>query len=358
VTPPRIEIDPDIRRARTLPPEVYGAAWFETLTERVLARGWHLVADASEAQSPGRVTPFDLLPGPRPEPLVLACDAEGTLRCLSNACTHRGNLVVEAAGTATSLRCRYHGRRFGLDGRFQSMPRFEGAESFPSPSDDLRRVPTGRLDRFLFASLDPFVPFEAWIAGIRATLVGLEATSWEPDPRASRDYDVSAHWALYVDNYLEGFHIPFVHPALSATIDASAYATETRPFGVVQVARPREGEASIDLGARGRVAALYLWLFPTTMLNFYPWGLSVNVVKPLAPDRTRVTFRSYVRDASLRGTGAGADLDRVEREDESVVESVQRGLRARLATRGRYSPTDEIGVHHFHRLLAAALEPR
>ena len=104
-----------------------------------------------------------------------------------------------------------------------------------------------------------------------------------------------------------------------------------------------------------KVAALYLWLFPTTMLNFYPWGLSVNVVKPLSPERTRVTFLSFVRDASLRETGAGGDLDRVEREDEAVVEAVQRGVRSRLAARGRYSPTEEVGVHHFHRLLAATV---
>jgi choline monooxygenase len=355
VSPPRVEIDPDIRRARTLPPEVYGPAWFDALTERVLARSWHLVGDAVEAQVPGRVTPLTLLPSPRPEPLVLACDPEGQVRCLSNVCTHRGNVVVEEPGNATSLRCRYHGRRFGLDGRFQSMPRFDGVEGFPSPTDDLRRVPLGRLDRFLFASLDPFVPFDAWIAGIRTTLAGLDAGAWAADPAGARDYDVPAHWALYVDNYLEGFHIPFVHPGLASQIEAARYATETRPFGVVQVARPREGDAAIDLGTRGKVAALYLWLFPTTMLNFYPWGLSVNVVRPLGPERTRVTFLAYVRDASLRTTGAGGDLDRVEREDEAVVESVQRGLRSRLAARGRYSPTEEVGVHHFHRLLASTL---
>jgi choline monooxygenase len=91
------------------------------------------------------------------------------------------------------------------------------------------------------------------------------------------------------------------------------------------------------------------------MLNFYPWGLSVNIVKPLAVDRTRVTFLAYVWDPSRLDRGAGADLDRVEREDEMVVESVQRGVRSRLYERGRYSPAREKAVHHFHRLLADAL---
>ena len=62
-------------------------------------------------------------------------------------------------------------------------------------------------------------------------------------------------------------------------------------------------------------------------------------------------------DASRLGEGAGASLDRVEAEDEAIVEAVQRGVRSRLYERGRYSPTREQGVHHFHRLLTAALGP-
>ena len=91
------------------------------------------------------------------------------------------------------------------------------------------------------------------------------------------------------------------------------------------------------------------------MLNFYPWGLSLNLVEPLALDRTRVLFRSFVWDASKLETGAGAGLDRVEAEDEAIVQSVQRGVRSRLYRRGRYSPTREQGVHHFHRLLGEFL---
>jgi len=108
--------------------------------------------------------------------------------------------------------------------------------------------------------------------------------------------------------------------------------------------------SSPDYGQK--VSAYYYWMFPNTMLNFYPWGLSVNVVKPQAPDLTRVSFLCYVWDPSRLGRGAGAALDRVEREDEVVVELVQKGLRSRFYDRGRFSPAREKGVHHFHRLLA------
>jgi len=87
------------------------------------------------------------------------------------------------------------------------------------------------------------------------------------------------------------------------------------------------------------------------MFNFYPWGISINIIKPIRKDLTRVSFLSYVLDESKIETGAGAGLDKVEREDEAIVENVQRGIQSSFYTNGRYSPKRETGVHHFHRLI-------
>jgi choline monooxygenase len=91
------------------------------------------------------------------------------------------------------------------------------------------------------------------------------------------------------------------------------------------------------------------------MLNFYPWGLSVNIVYPLGPGHAKVSFMRYTLPGAPAPTGAGADLHRVEMEDEEVVEAVQRGVRSRLYDRGRYSPRREVGTHHFHTILAKFL---
>jgi choline monooxygenase len=335
-------IDEDIRRAATLPAAFYrDPAWFARQQEQVFARSWQLCGDAGRVAEPGDLDPFTLLPGCLDEPLLFTRDARG-VHCLSNVCTHRANLVVTERGCAQSLRCRYHGRRFSLDGRFQSMPEFEDAADFPQPRDDLPRVAHGALGRFLFASIAPTCDFDAFIAPLRPLLPAGPLTL---DLESVRSYPVAAHWALYCDNYLEGFHIPYVHPALSTGLDYGAYRTELHEWGSVQV----------GIDTDGGVAASYVWLYPNTMFNIYRWGVSVNVVQPRSFDRTEVLFMSYVSDPSERGRGAGADLDRVEHEDEDVVERVQLGVRSRLYDRGRYSPSRETGVHHFHRLLAAAL---
>jgi choline monooxygenase len=100
------------------------------------------------------------------------------------------------------------------------------------------------------------------------------------------------------------------------------------------------------------VAAYYYWLFPNLMLNFYPWGLSMNIVKPIAPELSKITYRAYVWDETKLNMGAGGALDKVEREDQNIVENVQRGVKSRLYKQGRFSPSMEKGVHHFHSLIA------
>jgi choline monooxygenase len=168
---------------------------------------------------------------------------------------------------------------------------------------------------------------------------------------------VHANWALYCDNFLEGFHIPFVHKDLNEALDYGEYKTELYDHMNLQVGYSDESTEVFDLPEghpdHGRnVAAYYYWIFPNMMFNFYPWGLSVNVIKPLSIDRTKVSFLTYVYDRSKINEGAGSLLDKVEREDEFIVESVQKGIRSNFYKTGRYSPTREKGVHHFHCLLA------
>jgi choline monooxygenase len=355
------EIHADIRRAHTPPGWVYAdPAAFAHAGQAVFARAWQFAGDMTAARVPGQVQPFTLLEGMLDEPLLLVRDREDRVHCLSNVCTHRGTLVCEGAGVENVLRCRYHGRRFGLDGRCLSMPEFDHVEGFPSPADDLPSVPHATWRGLHFVSLAPRETFEETIAPVEARCGFLPVERATLDSGRSRDYLVQANWALYCDNYLEGFHIPYVHAGLAAVVDYGEYRTELFPFAVLQTGIATGAEDAFELPAGHpdhgrRVAAYWWWLWPNTMLNFYPWGLSINVVEPLAVDRTRVRFLSCVWDASRLARGAGAALDRVEREDEAIVESVQRGSRARLYARGRYSPAREQGVHHFHRLLARAL---
>jgi choline monooxygenase len=357
----RFEIHPEVERAHTIDKAFYlDADVYAAVRERVFARSWLWLADTQDVAAPGRVAPHVLIPGLLGEPLLLARDAQGTLRCLSNVCTHRGNLLVTQPGAVSDIRCGYHSRRFALDGRMSFMPGFEGACDFPAASDHLPQLALHEWQGHAFVALDGAPSPPAWMALIQARVPGLDIAALRPAPERARSFEFGAHWALYVENYLEGLHIPFLHPGLNATLDWSQYRYELFEGGNLQLGLAREGEVAFepppghpDHGLR--IAAYYYWLWPNLMLNFYPWGLSLNLVLPLSPSRTRVIFRSYIGRPDLLSQGAGSALDPVEMEDEAAVVAVQQGIRSRLYRRGRYSPQHERGVHQFHRLLAAAL---
>lgn len=328
------QIDPDIRKAKTLPSEFYtDERFFQLSRERIFTRTWHFAGRVADLAP---LTPLMVLD----EPLLLA-RSDGELRCMSNVCTHRGKILVDKSCDTNLIRCGYHGRRFSLDGKFLSMPEFEGVENFPSAADDLASVPVDDSGGFAFVSLEPAAGLSEFVGDYAMEPLG----PGELKLSSSREYRVNAHWTLYCENYLEGFHIPFVHKSLNEIVDYGTYSTELFRYSTMQT--------GYDAG--GNVAGRYLFVFPNTMFNFYPWGVSVNVVRPVSRSESVVEYFTYVSYTSLVGEGAGADLHRVELEDEAVVESVQRGIRSRYYSQGRYSPKREQGTHHFHRLIAEFL---
>lgn len=357
----KINVDPNIETASTIPSVFYTSPdYFEIAKEKIFAKTWQFCLSTEDLPLAGQMVPASLLPGMLDEPLLFVRDENEKLHCLSNVCTHRGNILVDAPCAAQHIKCKYHGRRFNLCGDFVHMPEFEKAQNFPSVKDNLPKVPFNQLGNFLFASLDPIVDFDVIFAEIKKRLMWLPLNEMRYCANRSRDYLVKANWALYCENYLEGLHIPFVHRSLRSVLDYGNYTTEIYPYFNLQLGLSNGGDDVFDIppGAQDHgkaVAAYYYWIFPNTMLNFYPWGCSVNVVKPMGPSLTKVSFLSYVLDESKLGMGAGAELDKVEREDEAVVEAVQKGVRSRFYQQGRYSPTREQGTHHFHQLISEFL---
>lgn len=393
-------IDPDIRKAHTVPSAWYrDQATYEHVLNNVLLSSWQYVASESEIQAVaglqeiaqssqgsqiGQNTqtvalPVNILPGSIDEPLVVVRDSEGT-RILSNVCTHRGNILVRKPCTLREIRCIYHGRRFNTEGKCIHMPEFKEVVGFPAATDHLPVIDHGTFANMHFARVAPLREaqppaaqgngaekgsavgvatgrsFDVWAQILNDRLGFLPLEKALHIAEHDKDFTINAHWALYVENYLEGFHIPFVHPGLNAQLEWNAYETVCEEYGVLQIGIARDGDVIFDLPSDHidfgkRVAAYYYWMFPNTMINVYPWGISLNIILPQAIDRTLIRYRTFVWDESKYNTGAGSSLDTVEAEDDDVVEYQQKGMQSRMYDRGRYSPKREQGVHHFHRML-------
>ncbi|CAN5227569.1 SRPBCC family protein [soil metagenome] len=355
-------IDPDITKAKTIDTDFYTSIkYFEESKEKIFAVSWQFIGDTDLVKENASAYPFTLLPDYINEPLLLTKDKSGALHCMSNVCTHRGNLLVYESCKLNQLRCKYHGRQFTLDGQFISMPEFKEVKDFPTSADDLHNLELFQWGKLLFTSLNAAIPATLFFKEMINRVGWLPMDKLEYRADLSKDYKVNASWALYCENYLEGFHIPFVHAGLNAVLDFGEYTTEVFSYSNLQLGIGKKGDIcfeiptdSVDYGKE--VAAYYFWVFPNMMFNFYPWGLSLNIVQPLSVSETKVSFLTYVFDESKLGSGAGSGLDEVEHEDEEVVENVQKGVRSRFYKHGRYAPQREQGTHHFHSLIAAFIQ--
>ncbi|MEZ4899535.1 MAG: SRPBCC family protein [Saprospiraceae bacterium] len=348
-------IDPDIREARTLSANIYrDQPLFDKMRNDLFRRSWQWLGDRLSFKDGITQVPANLLPGFLDTPLVLT-QREHQLQVLSNVCTHRASLMVDEPRKGPLIKCPYHGRCFGLDGTFRSMPEFELTANFPSEKDHLRKLPSGILDPLVFTSMDPRWTFDEVFQDMRDWMAFYP---WDQLYHYNHTvYTVEAHWALYCDNYLEGFHVPYVHPGLNASLDMPSYETRLFPYSNIQIGIAGPGEPHLDVpqdhpfGGQS-VYAFYWWVFPNMMFNFYPWGLSMNVVTPESLTRTCIHYHTYLkRDADAEAfhrTG----IHQTELEDEAIVEKVQLGITSGLYDAGRFSPTQEKGVHHFHQLLA------
>jgi choline monooxygenase len=214
--------------------------------------------------------------------------------------------------------------------------------------------------QFIFVNFDlQAEPLSVYLGKIPEQARGFQFDGLESAER--RDYVIGCNWKVYVDNYLEGYHIPIAHPGLMKEIDYAQYRTDTFRYYSQQFA-PIRAMKSEDAGDRlyapgtGLQDALYFWIFPNLMLNIYPDNISTNVIVPLSHEKTLTIFEWFFHDASnpqnrKRIQRAVAFSDEVQQEDIGLCENVQKGLRSSTYDRGRYSVRRENGVHHFHMLL-------
>ena len=356
----KIFVNKRIELANTLPSEFYTDGKFYSLVkEKIFLKSWQWIDSNGINKKNQIIIPINILEDLINEPIILLKNND-EIKCYSNVCTHRGNILIENQCTLKKIVCNYHGRRFNLNGKFEFMPEFESVKNFPSINDDLKNLPLINWHGLFFVGINPIFELLPILKQIEKRISFLPLKKLKIKNDLSQDYFVNSHWAIYCDNFLEGFHVPYVHNGLNNVLDYKNYETEIYKNFNLQIGFSKnKGECfqfpknHEDYGKK--IAAFYYWIFPNVMLNIYPWGISLNVVCPIDMSKTKVLFRSYVLDSSKLNNGASEDLNRVELEDEKIVENVHKGINSSFYSSGRFSAKREKGVHHFHYLISQFL---
>lgn len=332
-------------RAHSLAAPFYCSSDVLALERRaVFGRHWQLVgaADAVAGRGDHAVTELGTTP------VIVLRDDEGALRAFHNVCRHRGGPLAWCDGRgARALHCKYHGWTYGLAGRLRHAPEMSAATEFDAAAIALPQAAAGIWGPLLFAALPPDpIPLESVFEGVGTAAAGLALAR-----RVS--YELPCNWKVYVDNFLEGYHLPHIHPGLNAVLDYRRYRIELGRWHSLQQS-PLDGND----GPYSTGTACYYFVYPNTMLNLLPGRLQTNRVVPLDVARCRVDFDYYYPAATSASAQASQEQDQafsdaVQAEDAAICAAVQKGLASGSYEPGRLSPAREAGVKHFHDLLRA-----
>jgi choline monooxygenase len=355
-----LAIDADIARAWSIPAQFYtDAGVFRAEQEKIFARSWQVVGHVQQLANPGDFFTTEL----SGEPLLLVRGAKGELRGFYNVCRHRAGPPAEGCGSRKLFRCAYHGWTYGLDGGLISAPEFEGVANFQAEQFALRPVRVEEWFNLIFVNLDSTaVSLAESLGELPGQAERFQFSQMKLSER--RTYDMKCNWKTYVDNYLEGYHLPSVHPGLNRELDYNAYTVEpyarhVRQFSPIRGAQPGDVTPRRYQDTREDLTTDYFWIFPNWMLNCYPDNVSLNIILPIDSERTLAIFEWYLPDKELRSKAAREAVEfshQIQLEDVAICERVQKNLHSRSYERGRYSVKQEQGVHAFHRMYAEVMK--
>jgi choline monooxygenase len=336
-------------QARALPARYYfGEDMLAHEHDAVFARSWQLVAHGAQLAEPGD----HVVEKVGKVPILVVRGKDGVLRAFPNVCRHRaGPLALCNGKGANALHCKYHGWTYTLEGQLRSAPEMQGAKDFDVNDIRLPPLRVHEWQGLVFVALsDEVAAFEEVYAGIVERIAPIDLSAMLYLRRET--YDIDCNWKVYIDNFLEGYHLPHVHPGLCKVLDYRAYDTELFPWQILQTSPLRD---SGEIYGEGE--AFYYQIYPNIMLNIMPGRLQTNRVLPLGPGRCRVEFDFfYAQDdgAQSRIARDAEFSDEVQLEDVAICEAVQQGLASGTYDAGRLCPKRESGVWHFHNLLRTA----
>lgn len=326
------------------------ADWLAHEQQQVFGRSWQLVGHCADLVGVGD----HIIAEVADKPVLVVRQADNTLKAFYNVCRHRAGPIATCNGRAAkALHCAYHGWTYTLTGQLRAAPEMQAACDFQVEDIRLPEIAVREWQGLVFVALAAETPpFDELMAGIVERIKPIDISALRFHNRTS--YDIDCNWKVYIDNFLEGYHLPHVHPGLSKVLDYRAYDTELFPWYSLQHSPLRNND-----GIYGDGNAWYYFLYPNIMLNITPGRMQTNRILPLGPQRCRIEFDYYYSaepDVLARIAAEQAFSDEIQQEDIDICLAVQKGLRSGSYEAGRLCPKREAGVWHFQNLLRDAYQ--
>jgi Rieske 2Fe-2S family protein len=355
---------------QTLPSSWYYSNEIHALEkERIFCREWLCVAREEELPGPGDFRVLDVVG----ESILLLRNRQGALRAFYNVCRHRGARLCRTDESAPvgmavnggviaarSILCPYHQWSYDLDGHLVATPHMANTPGFDKSAISLYPVGVECWGGFIFLHLTPAEarPFSAQMGEIP------ERTQRYPlaDLRIGHSitYPVAANWKAICENYNECYHCGGVHPELCSVVPAFREAGGSGLDWLRGVPH-REGANTFTYsGTTSRRAFPTLnqderdrhkgeVIYPNLFVSLARDHVVAFILQPRGPEKTDIVCHFLFEPCEI-GKPDFNPRDAVEfwditnRQDWSICESVQRGIRSRVHQHGYYAPMEDYSL--------------
>jgi len=347
-----------IRKFNTVESEItipskwyYENEFLDQEKREIFLKEWQLVGSHSQIKNPGDVLVAEIANNP----IIVSRQKDNTLKGFYNVCQHRGGPLAYENCSLSKLQCKYHGWVYDLNGNLKSARGFKKSE-LKVEDYDLTPVNIAEWMGQVFVNLSSNpVDLGSQIDEIKTLVSPIDFSNYTFKFRES--YEINCNWKVYMDNFLEGFHIPFVHPELNKVIDYKSYKTEIYDRFSLQWC-PLDSELSPygKSPTPEENKAFYFTIFPNIILNIAPGRLQTNIVEPKGSKSCVVHFDYHFDNPEETNIEQDAEFSEiVQQEDILICESVQKGLESNGYDQGKFSPLHEQGVLHFQSLIRNSL---
>jgi choline monooxygenase len=373
-----------VEQASTLIPDAYTSPEFHALEqEKIFATGWIAVGCTSDLDRPGACLVTEVAG----RSVIVTRNRHGRLRAFHNVCRHRATALLDPdarhVGRHGRIRCPYHGWAYDLDGACLGTPLFEGSDVPPGQEGIFDTSAARAFDRadfgllevaadswgfLVFVCLDPrAVPLAHQLGDLPSRFAAYQLDRWVP--RRRREYQVAANYKLVAENFMEYYHLPWVHPELSRVSKMSDHYRWQGPgmytgMCTTPISRSTDGGGwdglapVAALGEQDAASGRFVWLFPNTALAVLPNHAFLMLNRPVGPGRTieQTVLLAHPDSESTPDAAAGLDQlerfwDLVNRQDLEIVERVQRGIENPAYRGGRMCYRFEEPVHRFQNMI-------
>ncbi|MFC3070719.1 aromatic ring-hydroxylating oxygenase subunit alpha [Phenylobacterium soli] len=306
----------------------------------ILRRTWQFLGHESQMPQAGNYL-ADVIGG---APVVVVRQEGRALAGFHNVCRHRaGALVADGSGHCEgAFTCRYHGWKYAFDGRLRNAVDFGKAPGFDPRDYGLFPIRVETWRGLVFVNLD------LGAAPLADLVAPLDKHALPDFPLVERrTHHIRCNWKTYVENYLEGYHLPMVHPEFDQDIVVADYRIDIEGEVIFHSAPARDGSVN---------AGFWAWLWPNLAINTYRHGFMVERMTAVGHDETRLDYFYFFDPARSQEL---ADMfvvsDRVTGQDKQICEEVHRNLCAGIYTGGVLSPKHEQSIAWFQDRVAQSV---